>query len=205
MLPIILNPDHVRIVVFGYGRASRIKVEGIARSGMKCHVISKTLENVMTNAVIHDNISFEEGAYHVDQLSKGDIVIAATDDLNLNKQITVDARLNGKLVLNLSDGPASDFHMMSWRKKGTVTVGLSTGNCAPKESKRLIELLMDTVDDETVERIGLLGQLRKKIKTLGYSPLKPIVNRLADMDIEELENYNDLPLEALADEIKKRV
>lgn len=201
MLPIILNPDHVRIVVFGYGRASRIKVEGIARSGMKCHVISKALENVTT----HDNISFEEGTYHVDQLSKGDLVIAATDNPNLNKQITVDARLNGKLVLNLSDGPGSDFHMMSWRKKGTVTVGLSTGNCAPKESKRLIESLMDTVDDETVERIGLLGQLRKKIKTLGYSPLKPIVNRLADMDIEALENYNDLPLEALADEIKKLV
>lgn len=199
MLPITLNSNQVRIVVFGYGKASQTKIQGIARSGMRCHVVSPSIEE----ASVYENITLECASYTPDQLSKGQLVIAATDSEALNAQIMLDAHAAGKLVLNLSNGDKSDFHMMSWRRKGPVTLGMSTGNCAPKESVRLIESLIDVVDDETVCRIQYLGALRKKIKQLGIRPVKPLINKMTALTVEELARLEALPLEELALEIKK--
>ncbi len=200
MLPIALNPSHATVVIFGYGRASQIKIQGMVRAGMKCHVISPEVD-----AKVEGMIVFIQSDYTPNYLSKGQLVIAATDSPTLNEQIALDARKEGKLVLNLSDGSQSDFHMMSWRTSGPVTVGLSTGSCAPKESKRLIESLMDVIDDETVERIVVLGKLRKKIKAIGYSPLKPIMNQLVEYNLAMLIRLNNLSTELLNIEIKKIV
>ncbi len=201
MLPIVLNPSRVTIVVFGYGKASQMKIKGIARAGITCYVISPEITGRTEGG---QRIILEAGAYDPAHLDKGQLVIAATGSVSLNKKIIADARAKGKLVLSLSDGDQSDFHMMSWRKNGPVTVGLSTGNCAPKESKRLIESIMEIIDDETVERIAVLGQLRKKIKQLGYAPIKPVINKLTDESLERLIELNALSLETLAEEIKKR-
>lgn len=200
MLPIGLNPSHITIVIFGYGRASQIKIQGIIRAGAKCIVISPDVE-----ARNEGQLIFESDEYSPEHLEKGQLIIAATGSPILNHQIALDARMQGKLVLNLSDGEQSDFHMMSWRTSGPVTVGLSTGSCAPKESKRLIESLMDVIDEETVDRIVVLGELRKKIKGLGYSPIKPIINKLVAYSLQDLEALNELSSLAFSIEIKKLV
>lgn len=200
MLPIILNSKNVSIVVFGYGKASQMKVKGILKAGVTCHVISPDLNE---EAVETTQLTFENAQYDRSHLAKGQLVIAATASPQQNAVIVEEARALGKLALNLSDGLNSDFHMMSWRKNGPVTVALSTGSCAPKESKRLIEELMEVIDDETVEKIGLLGDLRKKIKELGYSPIKPIINEMTHLSIEDLKELNDLSIKALDNEIKK--
>lgn len=200
MLPIGLNPSRITIVIFGYGRASQIKIQGIIRAGVKCLVISPDVETKEEGT-----LAFECSDYSPVHLSRGQLIIAGTDSAILNHQIALDARNEGKLILNLSDGEQSDFHMMSWRTSGPVTVGLSTASCAPKESKRLIESLMDVIDEETVDRIVVLGALRKKIKELGYSPIKPIINKLVEYTLQELETLNDLSSEVFCIEIKKLV
>ncbi|MBN2899272.1 MAG: hypothetical protein JXO44_10910 [Clostridia bacterium] len=201
MLPIVLNENKVRIVVFGYGAASRMKVAGIERARMHCHVISPDVKVEEDRPLV----TFECDAYRVDHLSKGHLIIAATESKETNKRIAEEARRAGKLVLNLSDGSDSDFHMMSWREHGPITVGLSTGSCAPSESKKLIEKLMTVIDDDVVERVILLGSLRKKIKQLGYQPIKPIINAFATLSTEGLELLDGLTLTELSIEIEKEL
>lgn len=201
MLPVVLNDSKITVVVFGYGKASQMKVQGIVMAGVKCCVVSPSVANKEDS----DRLVFICDDYREIYLSKGQLVIAATASPELNNKITRMARSHGKLVLNLSNGADSDFHMMSWRRKGPITIGLSTGSCAPSESKRLMELLMETVDDDTVDKIVLLGSLRKKIKSLGYSPVKPVINRFAALAIEALKDLDQMSIEALSDEIEKGI
>jgi siroheme synthase-like protein len=201
MLPVLLNESKVTVVVFGYGNASKIKIQGMVKAGIKCCVISPSV----VNEEDVEGLVFIADCYREAYLDKGQMVIAATESLDLNDDITKAARQRGKLVLNLSNGEDSDFHMMSWRRKGPITVGLSTGSCAPSESKRLIDNLMDSLDDDSVDRIAVLGSIRKKIKKLGYNPVKPVINRFALLTVEEMKRLDDLSIEDFANEIEKGI
>lgn len=201
MLPVVLNDSKITMVVFGYGEASQMKVQGIVKAGVQCCVVSPSVANEKDS----DGLVFICDDYKEIYLEKGQMVIAATASPELNNKITQMARAQGKLVLNLSNGADSDFHMMSWRRRGPVTIGLSTGSCAPSESKRLMASLMEKVDDDTVDKIVLLGSIRKKIKALGYSPIKPVINRFAALAIEELKDLDQMSIEALSEEIEKGI
>ncbi len=190
MLPILLKEENTRVLVFGYGKSAKLKIKGLQRAGMNITVIAP-------NAALSD-ISCIKDIYHPSYLKLADIIIAATDDEIVNKKIVCDCKSKGKLVLNLMDSTNSNFEMMSFRQKGSITLALSTGKKLPTESKRLIEKLSSAIEESDIEIVNVLSSIRMKLKDMGKAEK---ISSISSYSIEELKRLDTLSLEDLKREV----
>lgn len=105
-----------------------------------------------------------EGAYNKSQLSKKQIVIAATDDLGVNLQVYNDCKAENILV-NLADNPSyCDFYMGGIVTKGNVKIAISTNGKSPTAAKRLRQFFEEILPENMNELVDNLNAYRKTIK-----------------------------------------
>jgi siroheme synthase-like protein len=78
-------------------------------------------------------------------LDTADIVIAATNDSELNKYVRQSAH-DRKLLINVADKPElCDFYLGSIVQKGDLKIGISTNGKSPTIAKRLKEVLNEAL------------------------------------------------------------
>ena len=91
------------------------------------------------------------------------LVIAATDDAELNHQVSEGARRRGLLV-NAVDQPADcTFIVPSIVRKGDLMIAISTSGKSPALSKKIRKRLDAQFGDEYADFLSLMGDLRKAL------------------------------------------
>jgi len=92
------------------------------------------------------------------------IVIAATDDLEVNLQVHADCKARNILV-NVADNPDyCDFYMGGIVTKGNIKIAISTNGKSPTMAKRLRQFFEDVIPDEINVLSENLNAYRKTIK-----------------------------------------
>lgn len=88
------------------------------------------------------------------------LVIAATDDKEVNQKVWEDAQRHGLLV-NVVDQPGlCNFIVPSVVNRGELQISISTGGASPALAKRIRQELEDLFGPEYSELIQLLSKLR---------------------------------------------
>ena len=96
-------------------------------------------------------------------LAGQDIVMLATDDKDLHRQIKSSANAMGLLV-NAADTPdLCDFYLGSIVQKGYLKLAISTNGMSPTIAKRIKEILNDVLPEELDEVIENLNQIRNAL------------------------------------------
>src|SRR5690606_18365148 len=94
------------------------------------------------------NINLIHMVYDASFLCDKDLVIAATDKLDVNKQIYKDAKRRNLLV-NVADTPEyCDFYLGGIVTKGNVKVAISTNGKSPTTAKRLRQFFEEVIPDD---------------------------------------------------------
>src|SRR5690606_33848471 len=110
------------------------------------------------------NINLIYMAYEVSFLCDKDLVIAATDNAAVNKQIYQDAKRRNLLV-NVADTPEfCDFYLGGIVNKGNVKIAISTNGKSPTTAKRLRQFFEEVIPDDVNILVKNLNRYRKTIK-----------------------------------------
>lgn len=132
------------------------------------------LPEIYELAAQYDGLTIIQKSFTDDDLNDAEVVIAATNDSDLNKYIRQAAH-DRKLLINVADKPElCDFYLASIVQKGDLKLAISTNGKSPTIAKRLKEVLNESIPDEldtTLQQMSelrntLTGDFADKVKTL---------------------------------------
>lgn len=157
VFPVNLLLEGKTAVVVGAGTVGARKVRALLDAGADVRVAAESFCEEFEAITCIERI---EGPYEWACLADAAVVIAATDDADLNARISRDARAAGALV-SVVDAPGiSDFVFPAVAKKGDVAIAVSTGGASPTLAKRLKNQIADVLDDEYAALAKVLGKVR---------------------------------------------
>lgn len=163
-LPIFLQLANRHCLVVGGGDVARRKVERLLHSGGIVTVVAPVLDPTLQTHKETGRIHHIEDSFEPAQLDNQYLVIAATDDDSVNRQIATAADKAGKLV-NVVDNPKlCNFIMPSVIDRDPVQIAISTGAASPVLA-RLLRARLETLIPSAYGRLAtLMSDFREKVK-----------------------------------------
>ena len=180
--PIMLDLSGRRAVVVGGGEVALRKARALAEAGAQVRVVAPDLLPAFTEDGRFECLAER---YRKRRLEGARVVVAATDDEAVNRQVAEDARAAGVLV-NVVDQPElCDFIVPAQVRRGDLLIAISTGGAAPALAKRLRERLEKEFGPEYATLLEALREVREDMKqrNIPADLRRRIFERLAEDDI----------------------
>ena len=166
LYPIFLKVSQLNILIIGGGNVGLEKLSFMLKSSPKAtvEVISVDfLPELVTLANKH-KVKLTQKTYETTDLNNRHFIIGCTDNLEVNKQISTDAKAKNILV-NVADTPElCDFYLGGVVTKGHVKIAISTNGKSPTTAKRIRQFLEDIIPENINELVQNLNEFRKGIK-----------------------------------------
>ena len=183
--PILLNIQDKKCLVVGGGNVAWRKVCSLKDAGARVTVVSPEFCPEMEKEIGIERIQqkYEEGF-----LNEVLVVIASTDDEEVNKKVYYDAVKRGILV-NVVDRPEfCSFIVPATISRGDLNISISTGGASPALARNIRENLEKQFGDEYGEFAKLLSETRRKIlsEISNESIRRDILQRIAGLDMLEI-------------------
>ena len=167
--PVFLELDGKIALVVGGGKVAQRKVETLLECGASISIVSKELTHKLKQLIEDSEVRFLGEELKDEFFDDAFIIIAATDDKDLNHKVSERARDRGLLV-NAVDQPADcNFIVPSIVKKGDLLIAISTSGKSPALSKKIRKRLEVQFGNEYETFLNLMGRLRKEILAMGLA------------------------------------
>lgn len=163
-LPIFMNIKGRPCLVVGGGEVAARKAQLLLKAGARVQVSAKDLGNEMNELVRDNRILPLRSPYCASQLAGKKLVIAATDDQLVNRQIHGDC-VARNIPVNVVDSPElCTFVLPAIVERGPVTIAVSSAGQAPVLS-RLLRARLETLIPASYGMLAeLAGRLRAQVK-----------------------------------------
>lgn len=145
--PVSLNLSGKDAVVVGGGRVAERKVRSLVRTGSKISVVSPRLTAGLKRLVRTGRLQWARKAVAKKDLKGADIVIAATSDNKINRDIARWAKELGAWVNVVDEKRSSDFISPAVIRKEKVIVAVYTDGREPRLSRDLKNFLKEHWDE----------------------------------------------------------
>lgn len=122
-----------------------------------------------------DGIDCMETPYCPQLLENMDFVIAATDDLALNRRIAEDCRCRRILVNVVDDKESCGFLFPALVKRGELSVGISTGGASPSAAVYVKERIAESLPEDFEAILTYLSDIRETVKAVVPEPRRSAV------------------------------
>lgn len=176
LYPIFIKTDKINTLIVGGGNVALEKLTFLLKSSPNSciEMIAPHYRSEILKLTEKYSIKLNYGSYAPSFLIGKQLVVATTDNLEVNLQVYEDCREQCILV-NLADNPAyCDFYMGSIVTKGNVKVAISTNGKSPTTAKRLRQYfeaeIPDKIDDLVINlreyRKTLTGDFNQKVEAL---------------------------------------
>ena len=166
LFPIFLKLNDLHTVLIGAGNVGLEKLTAILTNSplARVTVIAREfLPEVHTMAAVYEGVTVIQKPFVDTDLDNADLVVAATNDNELNAYIR-DSAHERKLLVNVADKPAlCDFYLGSIVQKGDLKIGISTNGKSPTVAKRLKEVLNEGIPDELDITLQQMSELRNSL------------------------------------------
>ena len=191
--PIFLELNEKTVLIVGAGKVASRKVGLLYEAGAKIRVVAKFLsEDFKAKAIDYCKEIIEE-PYNQSHLEGALLVIAATDDEEVNTQIYNDCKTK-RIFCNTVDEPKlCDFYVPALVKRGPLQIAISTDGECPAYASKLRETIGEMITEKHGEFVSAMGQVRKLASKLVDDPneRKTLLYRLAQKDSFEFFCKND--------------
>lgn len=167
LYPIFLKVSQLNTLLVGAGFVGLEKLTFLLKSSPNAvvTVVSKEIsDDIKDIAENNPNIKLIQNIYDEKYLEGRHIVIAATNDKEVNKLVYRDAKARTILV-NVADTPEyCDFFLGGIVTKGNVKIAISTNGKSPTTAKRLRQLLEEIIPEDINEMVENIHQYRETLK-----------------------------------------
>jgi precorrin-2 dehydrogenase/sirohydrochlorin ferrochelatase len=132
--PIFLNLAGQRVVVVGAGKVATRKIRNLRKAGARVTVISPVATAAIRRKI---GLRWQRRRYRPGDLRGATLVIAATNDPAVNRQVCAEAKRRRQLVNCIAPPEAGNFIVPSVVRRGAFTIAISTGGASPAKAKAL--------------------------------------------------------------------
>jgi precorrin-2 dehydrogenase/sirohydrochlorin ferrochelatase len=203
--PVHLDIQKRNCLVVGGGGVGTRKVAMLLECASRVTVVSRVVSPRLQALASSQLIRLKKRSYQSEDLDGMFLVIGATNDQNLNRQISEDAeRLN--ILCNIADRPdVCNFILPSIVKRDDLVITISTSGKSPALAKKLRKVLETQFGEEYGTFLQLMGAIRKKLLSQSHEPEahKHLFERLISSDLIAMirdrkeKDINSLLLEIL--------
>lgn len=205
--PIFVDLKGRKVLVVGGGSVAGRKIDTLLEYGADVNLVSIELADSLKDHIDSGNIKYLGKEFSEDHLSGMFLVIAATNDPDLNHRISEAAENKGMLV-NAVDQPADcNFIVPSIVNRGDLTIAISTSGKSPAMAKKIRKELTNQYGYEYEQFLILMGNIRKEVLSSGKTQEENsrIFKRIVKSDIlEEFKNNNLDRIALILSEILER-
>jgi precorrin-2 dehydrogenase/sirohydrochlorin ferrochelatase len=191
--PVNLDIKDRDCLVVGGGGVGTRKVITLLDCGARVTVVSPDPTPQLKKLAAKGSVQLKERAYRSGDMDKMFLVIGATDDENLNRQISTDAA-KARILCNIADRPeVCNFILPAIVRRGDLTITISTSGKSPALAKRLRLDLEKQFGEEYADFLRLMGAIRDKLLSQAHEPEahKALFNQLIDRDLIGLIKANN--------------
>lgn len=181
--PIFLNIRGRRCVVVGGGQVALRKVRTLLEHKANVELISPHLCSELNQLAGVGEISVLRRGYRAGDLQEAFIVIAATNDNNINLEVVEEARRTGVLVNVVDDAESSDFILPSYIRRGDVTIAISTAGRSPALARKIRTRLEKEFGEEYASLALLIDEVRTELKEQGIKVDGDAWQKVLDLDL----------------------
>ncbi|MGQ9920128.1 MAG: precorrin-2 dehydrogenase/sirohydrochlorin ferrochelatase family protein [Desulfobacca sp.] len=161
--PILLNIEGKPCLVVGGGGVGERKVQDLLAAGGKVTVISREATPLLQRQAVQGLITLQQGDFRPEHLEGMVLVIAATNDQEVNEAVSAAAQARG-LPVNVVDQPAlCSFIVPATIRRGDLVVAIGTGGRSPALAKQLRQELEQRFGPEYGPYLELLGAIRDAV------------------------------------------
>jgi len=199
LYPMMVSLTGKRCVVVGGGTVAERKVRHLVESDAQVEVVSPTATPCLAALASSRRIRWRRRTIRNSDLSGAFLVIAATDNPQVNRDVARQVRRVSGLV-NVADDPeACSFLVPSVVRRGDLTIAISTGGGSPALAKKLRQRLERTIGPEYAAFLDALRLLRQRAKRAIRDPEKrqAIYRRAVESDLFEAAARGDPALVAV--------
>lgn len=177
LYPVFLKMDHLQTLLVGAGNVGYEKLNSILSNSpnAKITIVAPIINDEVRSLLEkYPACTIIQRPFEHNDLENNDLVILATDNPELHRQIKKLAEAKSLLV-NVADTPdLCDFYLSSIVQKGSLKIAISTNGKSPTAAKRIKEVLNealpaqldDLIDNLNIVRNRLNGDFESKVKKL---------------------------------------
>jgi len=186
--PVNLDIQGRPCLVVGGGRVGARKVETLIECDAAVTVVSIETTAQLARLAENGSIQLEKRPYRSSDVKGRFLVIGATDNERLNRQIHADAE--GQNVLcNIADRPEiCNFILPAIVQRGDFMLAISTAGKSPAFAKHMRRLLEAQFGPEYGKLLDLMGAIRNRLLAEAHEPEahKPLFEQLIAGDLLNL-------------------
>jgi uroporphyrin-III C-methyltransferase/precorrin-2 dehydrogenase/sirohydrochlorin ferrochelatase len=183
--PVLLDLAGRPCVVVGGGPIAEGKVGPLVAAGARVTVIAPGLSAVLAAQHRAGRFAHVAREYEQGDLAGAFLVIAATDQAEVNHAVHAGAVAAGALINVVDDVPYCGFILPSIMRRGDLTVAVSTSGRAPALAVRIRERLERELGSEYGRFLELAAEFRETLADAvpSFQERKRIWYRLVDSDV----------------------
>ncbi|HEU4551546.1 MAG TPA: bifunctional precorrin-2 dehydrogenase/sirohydrochlorin ferrochelatase [Chitinophaga sp.] len=187
LFPVFFKLNRLQVLVVGGGNIGHEKLNAMLQNCPDANitvVATWFLPEVETLAHQHPTITLVQKEFSCGDLLGKSLVIAATNDHDLNRTIWEKAKCS-KVLINVADTPElCDFYLGSIVQKGNLKIAISTNGKSPTVAKRLKQVLQEAIPDTLDEVLNKLQVIRERLKGDFAEKVKQL-NKITDVLVQE--------------------
>ncbi len=166
LYPIFLKTSKLSILIVGGGNVAEEKLTFLTKSSPDANVIMVSPEYRESTLQLAKkyNVALILDEYHEKYLVGKHMIVATTDNPEVNIQVYEDCRKLDKLVNVADNPPYCDFYMGGIVTKGNVKIAISTNGKSPTTAKRLRQFFEEVIPEDINKMVLNLNSFRKTIK-----------------------------------------
>jgi len=191
--PVNLDIRNRDCLVVGGGGVGTRKVKTLVECGATVTVVSPQASAKLERMAADGLITLETRAYRSTDIEDKFLVIGATDDETLNRQIHADAEARNTLC-NIADRPEiCNFILPAIVNRGDLVLAVSTSGKSPAYAKKVRKELEKQFGAEYEPFLRLMGAIRERLLCEKHEPEahKPLFEKMINAGLLDLVRENE--------------
>jgi precorrin-2 dehydrogenase / sirohydrochlorin ferrochelatase len=163
LFPLFLKLDQRKCLVVGAGTVALEKIESLLRCGARVTVVSPEAAPAVQKLSDRALVEWQARRFEPEDLAGVHLVIAATDDREVNQYVFEEASRRSILCNAVDDPPLCDFFCASIVERGDLQIAISTAGKSPALAQRLRREIDAQLDVDLGRWLDDLGELRREV------------------------------------------
>jgi precorrin-2 dehydrogenase/sirohydrochlorin ferrochelatase len=180
--PIFLELGDRRVVLVGGGAVAVRKAESLLEAGARLVVVAYKPSDAILDLCTRHGAELIRAKYSKQYIAQAVLVIAATDNPEVNKQVYKDCQ-ELEILCNVVDQPRlCDFFVPAVVKRGDLQIAIGTGGYAPAYAGHLRKKLETLFTEEHGQFLAEIERARREIidRIPESADRKAILGKLVD-------------------------
>ncbi|MFI5341999.1 MAG: bifunctional precorrin-2 dehydrogenase/sirohydrochlorin ferrochelatase [Candidatus Methylomirabilales bacterium] len=191
--PMMVDLTGKRCLVVGGGAVAERKVALLVECSAGVEVVSPKATARLLALASSGRIRLRRRPVRASDLPGAFLVVVATDDAQVNREVAGRVKSAGGLVNVVDDPAACSFLVPSVVRRGDLTVAISTAGGSPALAKKLRQRLEQTIGPEYEAFVAALRLLRERTRQAIADPQdrQAIYRRAVESDLFEAAARGD--------------